>query len=56
MKAINFSNCSLHNELKASMSMPEPSIGIDSLIRKFYDCNSFYLTLFYYRLEVCGLY
>jgi hypothetical protein len=37
------------------MFMPEPSIGIDNLMRKFYDCNSFELALFYYRLEVCNL-
>ena len=69
MKTINCSDWSLHNKLKASMFMPESSIGIDNLIRefydcnsidnlirKFYDCNSFELGLFYYRLEVCNLY
>ncbi len=56
MKTINHNDWTLHNKLKASMFMPELSIGIDNLIRKFYNCNSFELALFYYRLEVCNLY
>jgi hypothetical protein len=56
MKTINHNDWTLHNKLKASMFMPEPPIETYHLMRKFYDCNSFELALFYYRLEVCNLY
>ena len=56
MKTVNCEIWPLHNKLEASMFIPESPIGTDGLIRKFYNCDSFELALFYYRLEVCNLY
>ena len=57
MKAINFSNCSLHNEFKASMFIPEPSIEIGSLIRILSNPVLFNkVGSFYSRLNYKGLF
>jgi hypothetical protein len=56
VKTVNCEIWPLHNKLEASMFIPESPIETDGLIRKFYNCDSFELALFYYRLEVCNLY